>query len=156
MDALPDQDRLDDIESQVLQRIRRRGEVRRRVATGLTVAALVVGAVVLVRPTVGQTSGASSGSGGDSAASAAVLVHCHSTSAARSRSRTVPLRGADTAKSAAAACALADTARASGATSAPQGAGTAVVCRDAHGDFAVFPADGHPATLCARNGLDAA
>lgn len=151
MDGLPDQDRLDELETRVLQRIRRRAEVRARVASGVAVAALLVGAVVLVRPAIVQTSGSSSGSAG-SAASAAVLVHCHAASGAHSPSTTVPLHGPDTARSAVATCAEADTATASGGSTALS-ARAPVVCRTGRGDFAVFPADRHPATLCTRNGL---
>ncbi len=155
MDALPDRELLDDLEGRVLQRIRGRAALRARIVTGAAVAALLVGAVVLVRPAVMQATSASSGSAGGSAASAAVPVHCHDASGAGSRSSTVPLRGPATARSAAAACERAAAASSSGGSSSTSPAPAPVVCRDAHGGFAVFPPDAHPATLCTRNGLRA-
>jgi hypothetical protein len=154
--GMPTERQLAALEQRVLARIRRRATIRNRVASGLAAAALVVGGVVLVHPTVGTLSGASSGSGGSQAgpASSAVAVRCHATSDADSAVRTVPLPARPSVTSIAAACD--EQLSASGSTSrpsAPAGLPPRVVCRSAKGVWEVFPDDGHPSTLCSRNAL---
>lgn len=154
-DGLPTDRQLADLEQRVLTRIRRRAALRGRVASGVAAVALVAGGLVLVHPAVGSLSGASSGSAGSAAKapSASVAVHCHATSDPDSSVRTVPLPARPTAASIAAACE--EQATASGSAFGSSGRPARVVCRTAKGVWEVFPDDGHPSTLCERNGLTA-
>lgn len=154
-EGLPTDRQLAALEQRVLERIHRRAAIRGRLVSGVAAAALVVGGIVLVHPTVGSLSGASSGSAGSAAKapSASVAVHCHATSDPDSTVRTVPLPSRPTAASIAAACE--EQATASGSTFGSSGRPPRVVCRSAEGVWEVFPGDGHPSTLCERNGLDA-
>ena len=157
-DGLPTERQLAELEQRVLTRIHRRAAIRGRVASGVAAVALVVGAVVLVHPSSGSLTGASSGSAGSAAKapSSGPAVRCHATSAADSAVRTVPLPEQQTIASVAAACdgttaAFGSAAGPSATPHLPPG----VVCRSAKGVWEVFPDDGHPSTLCARNGLTA-
>ena len=161
-DGLPDERRLRAVEQQVLTRIRRRAAIRTRVASSAAGVAILVGAVVLVHPALPSVSG-SAGSGGGTAAGSASKsysqagVRCHETSAAGSVVRIAPLPAHPDAASVATACAAALPKVASGSdhsTPSPP-ASTLVVCRAEGGGFEVFPKDGHPGTLCTRNGLTA-
>lgn len=157
-DGLPTERQLAALEQRVLTRIHRRAAIRGRLASGIAAVALVVGGVALVHPSFGSLSGASSGSAGSAAEapSSAPAVRCHATSAADSTSRTVPLPARPTPASIAAACEGKETA--TGRTSGPSAAAghpPQVVCLSAKGVWEVFPGDGHPSTLCTRNGLTA-
>ncbi len=157
-DGLPTDRQLAALEQRVLTRIRRRAAIRGRLLSGVAAAALVIGGVVLVHPTPGSLTGGSSGSAGSAAKapSSAVAVRCHATSAADSTVRTVPLPARPTPAAVAAACEEQATASGSAAgPSATPGPPARVACRSANGDWEVFPADGHPSTLCTRNGLAA-
>ncbi|MCU1472936.1 hypothetical protein [Amnibacterium sp.] len=159
--GIPTDRQLAALEQRVLTRIRRRAAVRARLISGASAAALVVGAIALVHPAGTSLSGGSAGSGaGDrSAASAAAVVLCHSTSAARSPATKVPLPGHPTSASIVAACAEPAAPSASGSPASGSPSTTElrspIVCRNANDGWEVFPADGHPATLCIRNGLRA-
>jgi hypothetical protein len=157
-DGLPTERQLAALEQRVLTRIHRRAAIRGRVVSGVAAVALVVGGIVLVHPAPVSFSGAASGSAGSAAKapSPAEAVHCHATSAADSAIRTVPLPARPTPASIAAACEGKETA--TGRTSDPYAAAgnpPQVVCRSAKGVWEVFPGDGHPSTLCTRNGLTA-
>jgi len=156
-DGMPTERQLAALEQRVLTRIHRRAAIRGRVASGVAAVALVVGAVVLVHPTSGSLTGASSGSAASAAKapSSAVAVRCHATSAADSAVRTEPLPARPTPASIAAACEEKQTG--TGRRPGPSAAGQPpqVVCRSAKGAWEVFPDDGHPSTLCERNGLTA-
>lgn len=152
-DGLPTDRQLAELEQRVLTRIRRRAAIRGRILSGAAAVALVAGGVVLVHPTVGSLSGASSGAGGSAARapSSSMAVRCHATSDPDSRVRTVPLPARPTAASVAAACD--EKATASGSASGASGLPAHVACRSEKGVWEVFPDDGHPSTLCERNGL---
>lgn len=157
-EGLPTDRQLAALEQRVLERIHRRAAIRARVVSGVAAAALVVGGIVLVHPSPVSVSGGASGSAGSAAKapSPAAVVRCHATSAADSTVRTVPLPDRPTIRAIAAACAAMDTA--TGRTPGPSAATghrPPVVCRSAKGVWEVFPDDGHPSTLCERNGLDA-
>jgi len=148
------------LERRVLTRIRRRAQVRRRIVSGAVGVALVIGAVVLVRPVIGGSAGAGGSSGGGSgyaAASSAAgtasgtrpgstsdAVLCHSTASPTSSVRRAPRPSRIDAASVTAACAT-----------AKQPASGLVACRSGTGVLEVFPADGRPDTLCTRDGLTA-
>jgi len=154
--GLPTERRLAALEQRVLTRIRRRAAIRARVAATVGAAALVVGAFVLVHPSFGSFSTGSSagGTGAGSASSARAAVRCHATSDAGSPARKVPLPAHPTTASIAAACEGKAAAPGSGASrSSTAGHPLRVVCRSADGVWEVFPDDGHPSTLCSRNGL---
>lgn len=156
--GMPTERQLRGLEQRVLTRIRRRAAVRARIATGTAVAALVVGAFVLVHPALNTGAGTSGGSAAGSAASpptASAAVRCHVGSQRASAFKVLRAPADPTADSVAAACARITGATGSPATTSASRSGAPVVCRDEHGGFAVFPADGHPATLCTRNGLTA-
>lgn len=157
-EGLPTDRQLAALEQAVLARIHRRAAIRGRVVSGVAAVALVVGAIVLVHPSSGSLSGTSSGAAGSAAGapSSAAAVRCHATSAADSAVRTVPLPAEPTTASVAGACD--GKIAASGSSSHPYttaGLPVRVVCRNARGVWEVFPDDGHPSTLCARNGLAA-
>ena len=161
-DGLPDERRLRAVEQQVLTRIRRRAAIRTRVASSAAGVAILVGAVVLVHPALSSVSG---GSGSAAAAAPAATPRRRpppagspaTTTRPRPSSRIAPLPAHPDAASVAAACAAALPKAAYGSdhsTPSPP-ASTLVVCRTEDGGFEVFPKDGHPGTLCTRNGLTA-
>ena len=177
-DDLPTEEQLRRIEQGVMTRIRRRAQLPRRIATGVAVAAVFAGGVLLL-PRLGLSSGgsgSSSGSGGGTAyqtsegssgaaGSSALLVQCHAASAASSPVRSVPLTR-NTGSAAIDACLLAlqkDQGAAAPRASEPatsdlKGPLTAkdlIACRDSAGLLQVFVKDAHPSTLCMRNGMRA-
>jgi hypothetical protein len=151
----PSEDRLRAIEERVLTRIRRRAAIRSRIASGAVVAALVVGAVVLVPPALGTFStsaGSAAGGSGASKAegapdSSARSIRCHLGEGPGAGSTLVPLPARPSLRSVAAACAAA--AARPGATPAPS---TFVACRGPDGVWEAFRDDGRGSTRCPRPG----
>ncbi len=162
-DGLPDERRLRAVEQQVLTRIRRRAAMRARVASSAAGVAILIGAVVLVHPVLSNVSngfgaaGGSSAGGGTSAASSAGGIACHTASDTHSPVKLAQLPAHPDAASVAAACAalLPKAAYGSDRSTPSAAVSSLVICRTDGGGFAVFPKDGHPGTLCTRNGLAA-
>ena len=162
MDDLPTDDQLRRIEDRVMTRIRRRSQLPKQIGVTLALAGLFVGGFALVRPVAGGNtsgSGGASGAGAPAAGSAAVVARCHDSSAARSPSVAVPLKGAPSADAAVKACvqAWADgrVAPATGETTDAKALAmkALVACRDPHKVLHVFVKNRTPATQCARNGM---
>jgi hypothetical protein len=148
--GMPTERQLRGLEQRVLTRIRRRTALRARLVSGTAVAALVVGAFVLVHPGLSTGTGASGGSAAGSAArpaGASAVVRCHVGSERASAFKVVRAPAEPTADSVAAACV--------GSRSTMTTASSPVVCRRADGSYEVFRKDAHPGTLCTRNGLTA-
>lgn len=150
-DGLPTERQLIRIEQRVLDRIERRRAARTRLISAAAVAALVVGAVVLVRPLVRMpgTAAGSGASGGGSAGSAALVhVRCHAGGDPSSPVILARVPAHPDAASVAAACA-----RAAGRPEARVPASAFVPCRSADGGWDAFRTGAPARAVCTRNGM---
>lgn len=164
-DGLPTEEQLQRIRHGVMDRIDRRRRIARRVTRAAVAVLVVGGGVGLIAPALrfgvgSAASGTSAGSGAESAPS--VVVRFHATAA---RGSHVTFAQADPARlpgSAIEACGAVEFQSDSGRTptgAAPAPSSTsapaAVLCRDDGGALHVYPSDGSPSTLCARDGMRA-
>ena len=156
---VPTAEQLDRIEAGVRGRIARRRRMRQGVGVAAAVVVVIGGGLLVVRP---PTQAASSEAAGgtvaesDSAPSTGASVRCHLGSAVDSQGVAVPLRAQSTATAALDACAVAWQRGVLGTSQGRVTAGemsTRLVVCGAQGAYAVFVADAHRGTLCARNGF---
>lgn len=166
MDDLASDDQVARMASRVLRRIELR-RARRRALVGVVATVLVLAGGLGLLSTQLRTSVAASGAGGSTAqrqagpvAGTPSAVVCHGGPTRASRSSTVTVRGAPTARSATQACAALRLAQrragpgsAAAAPATPPTGSDLLVCRDDAGRLQVFVKDAHPATLCVRNGM---